>query len=460
MKNAYKIVSLVLGFALLSGCAELPNNPKANLPPHTYLTLFPDSIISPQRTLLTISWWGDDPDGFVVGFYFSFDSLNWTFTTKNDSTFQLSMNGLDSTFRFWVAAVDNKGLRDPHPASNRYPVMASPPSVSFNAGTSIPDTTFTIASFAWTGHDPDGDNTVKYYYWAVNDTSTWHKIPSSITTITLTQDSGIIPNAPNRFYLKAQSIASLFSPVIKMPDSNGVWYVRKPVGRFLMISDYYRTPPTDFQGMLDFYQSAFDTMQYSVLDIKVGGGVNVPPIVNPMFIQTLKLFKCVVWVAWRGNNASDNTDFDLATQSIPYFVLAGGKVLFTTGFANTLIANDVATFASIDSVSANEYTGFTVQYPVIVADNNYDTLYTGSQDPLVYNIDRVRTLYPGLQTHVIYKLQDPNNPSNIGVVCTKDNNVNPSVVFMSLALHRMNYTGTAINFFRRVINVDFGMRKR
>lgn len=436
----------------------MPTGVKTNLPPNTFLSLFPDSIISPQKTRIKIAWWGDDPDGLVMGFYFSFDSVNWTFTSKNDSTFQLSIHGIDSTFRFWVAAVDNKGLVDPTPASNRYPVVNSPPSVSFNSGTDIADTTFTVASFAWTGTDPDGDNTIRNYYWALNDTSNWHILNSTTGTITVRQDSGIIPNSRNIFYLKARDVAGSFSRVVRMPDTNKVWYARRPNGRFLLINDYYRTAPTDVQGALNFYHTAFDTMQYSTLDIKVNNGGNIPKITNPMFIETLKLFRCVIWAAWRGNNTNDNADFDLAQLSLPYYILAGGKVLFTTGFANTLSGTDIASFASIDSISVNEYNGFTAQYPVQVIDNNYDTLFTGSQDPAAYNIDRMRVFFPNATTHTIYKIQNPNNANQTGVVCIKDTDANPRIVFISLALHRMNYTGSAVNFFRRVINVDFGIR--
>jgi hypothetical protein len=258
-------------------------------------------------------------------------------------------------------------------------------------------------------------------------------------------------------YLKAQDIAGTFSRVVTMPDSTRTWYVRQPVGRFLLINDYYRTAPTDVQGAVNFYRTAFDTVQYSNLDIKVNSGGNIPKIKNPMFIETMKLFQCVVWFAWRGNNASDAANYDLAQQTLPYYILAGGKVFFTTGFPNTLPANDLASFASIDSISANEYTQFTAGYPVIVSDASYDTLYTGSQDPGVFNIDRVRVLFPRIGTHVIYKMANPSNPNQTGVVCIRDSDVNPHIVYMSLALHRMNYTGTAVNFFRRVIHTDFGI---
>lgn len=322
------IIKLKLCILLLtilwSSCTELPNSNYINQPPETFLSIFPDSIISPQKTKIKISWWGDDPDGMVTGYRFSFDSLNWTFTSKNDSTFQLNISGQDSTFRFWVAAIDDKGSIDPTPATNRYPVVNSPPSAGFNAGTEIPDTTFTVATFAWTGTDPDGDNTIRYYYWALNDTNNWHRLNSTVNILTLRQDSGIVPNANNKFFLKAQDQAGAYSPIVKMPDSTQVWFVRPKIGRVLLIDDYSPTINDNSQA-ITFYQNAFDTMQYSTLDIKISNGANVPTIPNPMFIETMKLFEAVVWYAGRGNGTNDNANFSLAQQTIPFYLASGGK---------------------------------------------------------------------------------------------------------------------------------------
>src|SRR5690349_7045142 len=134
------IFILLLGVAAFYSCTEVPDGVSTNLAPETYRSIHPDSVISPQKTRLKITWWGDDPDGLIKGFEVSFDSLNWTFTPNNDSTFQLVIVGNDSTFRFWARAVDDKGYIDQTPATNLYPVVNSAPAVKFNAGTEIPDT--------------------------------------------------------------------------------------------------------------------------------------------------------------------------------------------------------------------------------------------------------------------------------------------------------------------------------
>ena len=439
----------------MQSCSDVPTGNISNQPPDTHLSLFPDSIISPQKTLLKITWWGDDPDGFVAGYRFSFDSLNWTFTTKNDSTFLLAIHGIDSTFRFWVAAVDDKGLIDPTPATNRYPVVNSPPSVSFNAGTEITDTSFPVAAFSWTGTDPDGNSTISNYYWSLNDTLHWHQIPPTVTSFTLRQSDGIIAGTNNKLYLRAKDIAGIYSPTVRMPDTGKTWFVRPVTGHILVINDY-PVSILDHSDAAAFYQNALDTgsfSQHSTLDIKISGGVNLPKI-KSMLTETMKLFPCVVWYAGRGNNTADNADFDLAQQTIPFYLAANGKVFFTTGFPNDITSQgNIVDFAPIDSVTSYQVTTITSQEPVIVLDNNYPQLQVGSVSP-----DRVRGIKYRTGAYPVYQMNfhPPYDNANI-YICIKNTVNNPNIVFMDVPLHRMDYALNAKYFLRRVLGTDLGI---
>jgi len=440
----------------MQSCTEVPQGVITNQPPETYLSLFPDSIISPQKTRIKITWWGDDPDGLVSAFRFSFDSLNWTVTTKNDSNFQLVIVGNDSTFRFWVAAIDDNGNIDPTPATNLYPVINSPPSVTFNAGTEIADTTFPVASFSWTGTDPDGDNSIRYYHWAINDTASWHRIPATSTLITLRQNDGIDTAANNIFYLKAEDNAGTFSHVVRMPDTNKTWYVRGKRGNILLINDYFRTVPTDVNQAVAFYRGALDTPSlslYSQLDIKVNNGGNIPRIKNPMFIETLKLFQCVIWFGYRSGTPSDNTNFDLAQQTLPYYIAAGGKVLFSTGFPDAISSQgNIINFAPVDSMTNFQIVNVFSTTQTLVVDQSYPMLEVST------TIDRVRGIKYRPGTPLIYKLpySVPYDTSQI-TVCIKDFAANPKVVFLSVPLNRMNANNGAVYFIRKVLGVDFGI---
>ena len=206
---------------------------RANLPPKTYVSVFPyrDSLQSsnfnPQSSRLEIHWWGNDQDGVVAGYIISFNRATWTFTTNTDSVFSLPLFTKDTIYTFSVAAIDNsfKGTLkegdavsftdangngrwdkgetfpalgtavDPDPPSVRFPIANTPPSVSFlmNSGQfstrlDLPDTTFTVVSFGWQGTDLDGDNTITNYYIALNDTvspSSWVELPAGAKFATL-----------------------------------------------------------------------------------------------------------------------------------------------------------------------------------------------------------------------------------------------------------------------------------
>ncbi|MBK8551778.1 MAG: hypothetical protein IPL53_12225 [Ignavibacteria bacterium] len=345
------LIFLTAGLAaFIISCKDQINSPVQNQPPESYLSIFPDSIIAPGSTLKTINWWGDDPDGLVAGFRISFDSVNWGFTSKNDSTFILAINGTDSTFRFWVAAVDNDGLIDPTPATNLYPVINTPPVVSFDAGTELPDSTLPVASFKWSGSDPDGVETIRYYQYSLNDTVNFRRVPGTTTLLTLTQDSGLVLNSDNVLYLRAEDNAGALSPIVRMPDTSRIWHVRAVTSNILMLRDI---PTADISTASSYFANAFDTISYDMLDIKSNSGALIPKIINPMFVNTLKLYDIVFWI---GGNASvaNAANFDLAQQSLPFYIQGGGKVFFSSGFQGSGFTQQgsLINFAPVDSVTA------------------------------------------------------------------------------------------------------------
>lgn len=157
-----------------------------------------------------MNWWGDDPDGLVVGFYFSWDGVNWGFTTRNDSVFALQIGVKDTTYLFRVIAVDNSGngiydnqivrnginlgaepfvdangnakydagetyydigATDPVIASLPVPIRNSAPTLAVNSVTILPDTSFPIMTFGWDAADADGDQTISKVNVVLNDTN-------------------------------------------------------------------------------------------------------------------------------------------------------------------------------------------------------------------------------------------------------------------------------------------------
>jgi len=212
---------------LITGCSkEHPSQPFGNQSPQSYIALYPfDDSTQPSFAKTTsrqhLHWWGEDPDGWIIGYLFSFDGSHWYWTTKNDSIFALTIYGTDTTYTFLVSSVDNSLSRyglittsdsgpitwtpgtihprfgdalDPTPASVRIPIKNTPPEVRFEMvgdvfGTplTVPETTFTVVSFQWVGTDLDGNNTIAKYSIALNDTTprSWLDLPGIVNFVTL-----------------------------------------------------------------------------------------------------------------------------------------------------------------------------------------------------------------------------------------------------------------------------------
>lgn len=217
------------GGNFFSGCKESPStSTKPNQPPETHL--WADTIGSVQTSQVTLHWWGDDPDGFVLGYLVTLDGINWKFTTSNDSAFVISIgnNTLD-TAKIHVAAVDQEGngsydamvtnngvnygaeafddadssgtysigekyydygAIDPSPARISFIVQNTPPVVAFDISSHIPSKTLPVATVLFTGTDVDGNSTIKEYFVSLNDTAdtAWTKIPNTVSMLTLVGD--------------------------------------------------------------------------------------------------------------------------------------------------------------------------------------------------------------------------------------------------------------------------------
>lgn len=456
--NAFKIaigraawiipVLLILPFSF--SCDDPISEKVENMPPQTYLSIFPDSTIAPGSTLITIRWWGDDPDGFITGFRVSFDSVDWGYTTNNDSTFALSINGSDSTFRFFVSAVDDQGLIDPTPASNLYPVVNSAPVVTFEAGTELPDTSFTIASFKWIGTDPDGDENIASYLWSLNDTVNFRRVPASITLLTLNSDSGIIANANNVFYLRAEDEAGALSPIVRMPDTSRTWHVKAVTSKILMVRDI---PSANLVTATQYFANTLDTINYDMIDIKSNNGALIPKIVNPMWVETLGLFDVVFWVGGTGSVANA-ANFSLAQESLPFYLLDGGRVFFSSGFQGVGVSGQgsLINFAPVDSVTSCTIPFINITDSNLTkVDNSYPVIGSSSL------ITAVKGVYTPAQ--VIYTFFNGQGCTTSPiVVCFKDAPVNPRIVFMTLPVYFLNRDPNASkDLFRKIFIGEFGI---
>ncbi len=520
MKSKLIFLFVLLGSLFYISCSESITGTKLeNLPPETKIFLFPDSTdaISKQKSKLRIFWWGDDPDGFVIGYYIKWENQPWAFTTKTDSTFTLSITGMDTNYTFYVAAVDNNGnskydnqiIRnninfgpepfvdknangiyddgelfidignvDPTPAQFRFPIKNSPPEISFQKNSEVPETTFTAASFAWTVSDIDGDETVDKIYIALNDTSNFVELPGHISFITIIANppfnSDVVEaniyfgssinqpyslklpnlklNSLNRFYVKAKDIAGAFSKTISMPDSSRIWYVKKPKGEILLIDDY-----TIADNAEQFYLKMLDSIslggKYDYLDIKFGKtsttpGIFLPKFINPTFTATMRLFKVVFWFT------DNNPTLEVAQLSIRNYTESGGKILLSMIFPQTFDTRSLGDFLPIDSVSQTPISFIPFNTPVNVTSEGQAIGYPDLQRDNQGTVARIRTFYPSSAAATkLYTLGVSGNP----IIGFKDNDSRR--IFIGLPLHRLNGGQSNVKeFFRKVFIDEFGVR--
>ena len=463
----FQTLIIILLF-LMVGCSKhFTNQPLPNQPPKTFLTVLTDNTLRSTTSQQHLHWWGVDPDGFVVGYQISWDSIQWSRTiTANDSVFGLKLNKIDTVYHFFVRAVDNDSAVDPNPASLSDPIHNSPPVVSFVLQSDVPDTTFPVATFQWIGTDVDGNETIVNYYYAIDDTSPptrWKAVVGTSNYVTVDSSDGLTEGR-HIFYLKARDIAGAESKIIRMPiDTTKTWYVKKPKGNFLIIDDYGLSDPADV-----FYSQIFDTLingnikAQDVWDIKTGysgssRGTYVPALINPTFVRTLKLFKYIFWYA------DNDPQLIIAQAALPEFVKNGGKVLFVTGFPDgTLDLTGIGDFAPINNVESNRFglklfpadsiVAVDPTYPNLIRD--YGSIYTFP-----------RGLLPKVNAKIIYQMLPSSrwtHDSTMIVMGVKDAD-QASFVMVSAILHRFGGLPPGIQnnvpaFLRRVFQGEFGVK--
>lgn len=525
MKKLYKLLIPLL-FIIFFSCYDNPvDNIIGNEPPDTFLSLFPDSTIANQQSKLKVHWWGDDKDGIIAGYYFTYNDVDWYFTTKNDSTIAFIIKGRDTVYNFKVAAVDDMGnglydftvnykgknlggepftdqngngkydagepyidlgLIDQTPADVNLPLRNTAPEISFlkdKSGTviAIPETTFTVASFGWNASDLDGDETITKIYIALNDTANKIQLPGNVTFVTLkakppfsgnTVDCQVylgttinqpysvtLPNLKldntNVLYVMAEDIAGARSKFIRMPDTSAVknWYVKKPKGEVLIIDDYSIN-----DNAAAFYRAEFDSIglgnKYDVLDIGFGktssaSGSLLPKYINPMFTETMKLFKYVLWYT------DNNPSLEAAQSSVRYYLDGGGKIMMSMLFPQFFDTRGLSDFLPIDSLNNTPINiipqNTSVNATLEAGNNNYPNLQVDNSS---VPVARVRTFYPSPTVFNLYKLGLNDNPI-IGFK-SSDNHL----VFLGLPLHRLNGgQGNIKKFLNKVFREEFGASK-
>jgi hypothetical protein len=309
----------------LVGCSEEHTSaPVGNLPPETHLFLqFPeDEGPSPSPSRQVLHWWGDDPDGEVVSYWYMWDYYeDWEWTTVECDTFYVPIYSDTASFTFSVKAVDDLGAEDPDPATLTFSIYNSPPSVSFRYGSNpvAIDTayTFSTRTFSWDAADPDGSETIVEHTYRLDD-GEWVSLPAESSSVTLRE----LSPGEHHFYLFSADIAGATSPVLQFPDttieSPDAWIVKEPVGDVLLIDDYELESG---QEVLQFYSSVLDTLVGAHSTWRVDPPYGLPAAQVDV-TETLKLFRVLIWYSYFGI-----PHYAEAMASINSFLQEGGSML-------------------------------------------------------------------------------------------------------------------------------------
>lgn len=459
-KWALLITVILVGTA----CEEkITGDFRPNQPPETSIFVESSDTLNFTPSTQTIFWDGLDADGFVTGFYYTFSENpspdDWTFTTERSETFPLRLTGTDTVYSFTVKSVDNDGLEDPTPARQLFPILNSPPTLRWATGSAIPDTTFTVASFSWSASDPDGDNTLTAFEYAIDDTSNWVAIEGDRRSVIIGAAEGLTPG-DHALFLRAVDIAGATSPVIRMPENpDAFWHVKEPAGRYLLIDDYLSESSNS--GFPDrFYRTFMDSLlgaggeQYSYWNIE-----EQFPSSLSQFTETLKLFDRVIWYT----DLLSETDphFVAAQVAIPEFRRQGGKLIYTVQFNSGFGGQGTPLdFSPVDSLGQNF--NFILTDARYYPDSDFAATFPNLPPLPELAVSRIIVgmiaLRPKANAIPMYRYENASGDDPLFILAGRnDNSGQVDFVFSGTPLHFLRGNGNVSRFFDIVLSDLFGL---
>lgn len=226
---------------------------------------------------VTLSWSATDPDGFVVAYELRYypegaapgAEVGWTRTSRTDTTLLLPIERGNRTANVVVEVrgIDNEGLKDPSPARTVFPIRNSPPSLALDRSELPPDTTWTVASFAFSPTDPEGAQNLARLDLALNDSTAFVALPADTRFVTLVAEASrtttastvnarvylgrtfqrtdvVIPGlrlgARNVLYARVADQTDTTSALVRYPAPGATrpWFVKQPRSRTVVVNDY------------------------------------------------------------------------------------------------------------------------------------------------------------------------------------------------------------------------------
>lgn len=458
----YKYIPFLVVLFTLASCRKGDAN--ANKAPNTKLSVSVIDLTGDNRlnSKVRMSWFGTDLDGFVEGYEFSLDNLNWTYTTIQDSIFIFPLEaGQDTTdVDFYVRAIDNEGLTDPTPAYLKVPLKNSAPEASFDNDRGPKDSAFCVSTFYWRASDPDGNETLQKVFLKFNE-GTWTEIARNQNLISFLVDTaissgpatgqiyygrnstaesfnidGLLPNAENVLYIKSVDLAGAESAV----DTSNSFYLKNktPGVNTLWLNGHVASVAQQYRGFLNNAGVTYDFLDYGS-DM----GARQPIYWDPTFKIILglydKLFLNAPSSLFPNTVTGENTILlNYIGRSVEQFHNNGGKSFTTCA----LLAREIDDLENVAGPFAMENTensnGFTRIFLDSAIYNTIDTtrfpkLKPGSIQtgvvPIIKSADS-ETFFQGQLT----KYQGWTGDNVLGTIRRGSNN-KISQVFIAVELH-------------------------
>jgi hypothetical protein len=239
------VVLLVVAWAA-GGCSKKILAPTIESAPHT--VIFIQGPVDTVNHVVDLHWYGTDPHGYIAGYEVRLlnpaapaDSA-WQFTEKKDSLLTvLTPNGFTQAV-FEARAINDRGVRDPHPARQTFNFRNLPPIVVITGmpnASEHSDTTFASVTVDWTVVDPDGDPTKTVERVWLDGRGDFPQITQG-TEFTMPSSEflqgGKYLSGPRTLYVQAIDDGGMAGDTASV-----TWYVRQPVPgtrpRLLIVDD-------------------------------------------------------------------------------------------------------------------------------------------------------------------------------------------------------------------------------
>ncbi|GIV24162.1 MAG: hypothetical protein N3A68_08690 [Bacteroidia bacterium] len=391
------------------------DNPVPNQPPFARFFLDTIALDSSNRlpSRFTLSWYGEDPDGYVVGYELRTEGGAWAFTAAQESTFVVAFRPgeMYKDWVFEVRAIDNLGARTPVPARLRVPLRNSPPTCTIDPVLLPPDTTLPAITLSLRIEDPDGAETVESLYVRIGS-GPWISLSPRYTLLTFVPQNPTLTGSPtllyagttltplltlptplalddtNRLYVRVKDQGGLFSE----PDSTRPIFVRRKSSDWLVMDSWQNDDAAT--TLAADWQAAWGAYDYWNLRLPA----QRPPLLIPTWLHIWRLYPRVYWLG----GVTRIPDLEAAETLIERYLAGGGRLFINFPLPSTLDPNSpIFRWSPCDSLSSTYMNGLLAPGGAVT---NLVAAFPSLANGLPYYMSGINPPYPKGTAVVLYEM--------------------------------------------------------